>query len=194
MENPRPGGVPWDSLPEWVLVRGRFKTVIRRLKQTFVGSFESTRSDIIQEQNVKRLFFAVVVSTMVCGSVSADNWPHWRGTGGNGVANRGTKPPTTWSDTKNVKWKVRIPGRGSGSPIIWADRVYVTTAVPAEPSSRQQDQRTARGRGSSRLQNLEFKLLCFDRENGKQLWEKTATTATPHQGTHSTNGFASASP
>jgi outer membrane protein assembly factor BamB len=131
---------------------------------------------------------------MVCGSVSADNWPHWRGTGGNGVANRGTKPPTTWSDTKNVKWKVRIPGRGSGSPIIWADRVYVTTAVPAEPSSRQQDQRTALGRGSSRLQNLEFKLLCFDRENGKQLWEKTATTATPHQGTHSTNGFASASP
>lgn len=163
---------------------------------------------------MQRLFFTIMVATLVCrSSVSADNWPHWRGTGGNGVANTNAKPPTKWSDTKNVKWKVRIPGRGSGSPVIWADRVFVTTAVPADgdqaanaqqpslqggQSSRQQGQRKGgrrrKSRGSAQLQNLQFKVLCFDRTNGEKLWEQTATAAKPHQGTHSTNGFASASP
>ena len=129
----------------------------------------------------------------------ADNWPHWRGIGGNGVASNAS-PPTEWSDTKNVKWKVRIPGRGSGSPVIWEDRVFVTTAVPAagdqsEAAAANPGQgRNRGGRGGSQLQNLQFKVMCFNRKDGKLLWEKIATEALPHQETHSTNGFASASP
>ena len=130
----------------------------------------------------------------------ADNWPHWRGIGGNGVASNAS-PPTQWSDTKNVKWKVRIPGRGSGSPVIWEDRVFVTTAVPAagdQPevsAAANSGQGSNRGgRGGSQLQNLQFKVMCFNREDGKLLWEEVATEALPHQETHSTNGFASASP
>lgn len=106
----------------------------------------------------------------------ADNWPHWRGEAGNGVSST-AKPPTEWSATKNVKWKVAVPGLGSGSPVIWDDNVFVTTAV---------------GTGSGKA--LQFKLFCFDRKTGQVKWEKTAVTATPHQGTHNTNGFASASP
>lgn len=48
----------------------------------------------------------------------ADNWGHWRGASGNGVAVN-AQPPTEWSSTKNIKWKVEVPGRGSSSPIIW---------------------------------------------------------------------------
>ena len=61
--------------------------------------------------------------------VRADNWGHWRGPTGNGIALNGT-PPTQWSNTKNVKWKVEVPGRSSASPIVWEDSVFVATAVP----------------------------------------------------------------
>ncbi len=103
----------------------------------------------------------------------AENWPHWRGDHGNGVSLT-AQPPTEWSVTINVKWKVAVPGRGSGSPVIWENQVFVVSAV-----------------GSA---NREFKLFCYDRNTGALRWEQTTITATPHEGTHSTNGFASASP
>jgi len=112
----------------------------------------------------------------------ADNWGHWRGPDGNGASAQAT-PPTEWSSTKNVQWKVEVPGRGSSSPVIWENQVFVTTAVPADAREN------SRG-----LPTLEFKLLCFNRRDGKLLWQQTATVARPHQETHSTNGFASASP
>ena len=61
------------------------------------------------------------------------DWPRWRGPYETGMA-RGDAP-TTWSDTKNIKWKVVIPGRGHSSPVLWGDQIFVTTAVPigAEP-------------------------------------------------------------
>ncbi|QDU40480.1 outer membrane biogenesis protein BamB [Maioricimonas rarisocia] len=150
----------------------------------------------------------VTFACIATSDLFADNWPHWRGDSGNGVSLDAT-PPIEWSESKNVKWKVPIPGRGSGSPIIWEDRVYVATAVPtgdapraaAEPATpgvfaQQRRRRGGRrpGGGAERLVPLQFKLLCFDRDTGDLLWERTAVEATPHQGTHSTNGFASASP
>ena len=56
-------------------------------------------------------------------------WAQWRGPHANGVSPT-ANPPLEWSETKNVRWKVEIPGRGSSSPIVWGDRVFVTTAVP----------------------------------------------------------------
>ena len=61
-------------------------------------------------------------------------WPQWRGPNANGVAPLG-KPPLEWSDTKNVRWKVAIPGRGDASPIVWGDRVYVQTAIRVDRNS-----------------------------------------------------------
>lgn len=136
----------------------------------------------------------------------ADNWAHWRGPSGNGTA-PAANPPTQWSDTKNVKWKVVIPGRGSGSPVIWDDQVFVVTAVeggnaklqnspppgqrPATPGGRRSGGRRS---SAGSLKILDFKLLCFDRTSGNLVWEQMATSAKPHQATHSTNGFSSASP
>lgn len=146
-------------------------------------------------------FVCLTVALLIPGIAAAGNWSHWRGDGGNGVAADAT-PPTRWSETENVKWKVEIPGKGSGSPIIWQDRVFVVTAVPSAGAAPQatapQPQSGGRSRGgrgaAAPLRKLEFKLLCFDRATGAQRWEQTAVSATPHQGTHSTNGFASASP
>ena len=56
-------------------------------------------------------------------------WPQWRGPLMTGVAPRAT-PPLEWSETKNVRWKVAIPGKGSSTPVVWGDRIFVLTAVP----------------------------------------------------------------
>jgi hypothetical protein len=56
-------------------------------------------------------------------------WPRWRGPGGNGFA-PGADPPVTWSEEQNIRWKGPVPGRGLSTPIVWGDRVFLTTAVP----------------------------------------------------------------
>jgi outer membrane protein assembly factor BamB len=58
-----------------------------------------------------------------------ENWPLWRGPLQNGVAPE-ANPPTTWSETSNVKWKVKVPGSGQATPIIWDDRIFIQTAIP----------------------------------------------------------------
>ena len=147
-------------------------------------------------------------------SAGAQDWNQWRGPTGNG-GSADANPPTKWSHTENVKWKVAIPGRGSGSPVISGNKVFVVSAVLTEQGAKdaeaqkkaqaqnqgQDGQQGRRGgrRGRRRgpaipMVEMDFKLFCFDRSSGDKIWEKTATTATPHQGTHSTNGFASASP
>ena len=125
-----------------------------------------------------RSVLGVGLALALNGQVIAENWGHWRGHKGNGVAIEAT-PPAAFSETENVAWKVSVPGRGSGSPVVWDDRVFVVTAVEVA------------GAASGKLA---FQTLCFRRDNGELLWKRTAIEAVPHQGTHATNGFASASP
>jgi outer membrane protein assembly factor BamB len=118
--------------------------------------------------------------------------------------------PTEWSDTKNIKWKTEIPGRGHSTPIVWGDRIFLTTAIPTGPAveaSRPPEPRPDQGQGGGRGRRggpgggagaqveHRFVLLCIDRRNGKIIWEKTAKVAAPHEGYHRTYGsFASQSP
>lgn len=165
----------------------------------------------------KHILSIVLFVAMIQSPAMAGNWAHWRGPTGNSVAPN-AHPPLEWSSTKNVKWKVPIPGRGSGSPVIWGNRVFVVTAVQSGSASAQAPQRVEaprsrpqsqgdqgrRGRkggrrgggggGGGSPTKQAFKILCYDRSSGKLLWERTATETTPHQGSHATNGYASASP
>lgn len=115
-------------------------------------------------------------------SVALGNWGSWRGDQGNGASTSAT-PPTAWSVSKNVKWKIAVPGQGSGSPVIWGQKVFVVSAVTTDG-----------GVPDSSPSSLRFVLHCYDRENGKLIWQETAHQATPHEGTHGTNGFSSGSP
>ncbi len=131
---------------------------------------------------------------------SAKQWPSWRGPTHDGVSTQ-ARPPVTWSDTKNVTWKTAIPGRGSASPIVWGDRVFITTAVrtdrrgqPAAPPKQGGPRGGGRGRGESPSEIHEFLLICLDRKTGKILWQKKAVETVPHEGIHSTNTYASGSP
>src|SRR5262245_33950816 len=65
---------------------------------------------------------------------SKQNWPQWRGPLGTGVAPM-ADPPLTWSEASNVTWKVKIPGDGSATPIVWGDRIFILTAIPTDKKS-----------------------------------------------------------
>jgi outer membrane protein assembly factor BamB len=108
-------------------------------------------------------------------------WGHWRGPTGNGVALQGN-PPVEWSETKNVKWKVEIPGRGSASPVVWGDQIFVSTALAGEKAEGQ------------KLAPQKSVLLCLDRATGDVRWQQTANELVPHENHHGDHGFASASP
>ncbi len=77
--------------------------------------------------------FAIVFALHAAAATPSEearrNWPQWRGPLANGVAPE-ADPPLEWSETKNVKWKVQIPGAGSATPVVWGNRVFVLTAVP----------------------------------------------------------------
>jgi len=118
----------------------------------------------------------LLLAGFMASPVQAD-WPHWRGEGGNGVSLT-AKPPVEFGPERNLRWKTELPGRGSSSPVVVGERVFVTTGVPVE--------------GEPGL--LDFRLLCLDRETGREQWSRSCVRAMPHEGTHETNGFASASP
>ena len=139
-------------------------------------------------------------------------WGQWRGPEANGVA-RQADPPLTWSETDNVAWKVEVPGRGTASPIVWGDKVFLLTAVPVgdpvplaapEVSRRQpppEGRRRGAGRGGRRgrrgaqeVRAHRFTVLAFDRETGDVAWERVAREALPHEGYQQPNGsYASGS-
>ena len=79
------------------------------------------------------LFVAAFSAALLGGEPAADtqNWPRWRGPADNGMAVGDA--PMPWSDTKNIKWKVDIPGKGHSSPVIWGDKLFLTAAIPAGP-------------------------------------------------------------
>ena len=122
-----------------------------------------------------------------------DNWPHWRGPLATGVAPRGD-PPLLWNeaDGTNIRWKTEIPGRGHSTPIIWGDRIFLTTAIafgeplPPRPS-------TAPGNHDNLpvTQRHKFVALAVSRSSGKILWQQTLREALPHEQGHYTGSLAS---
>ncbi len=151
------------------------------------------------------LVIPVIVTGQTSQSASpAGWWPHWRGVQQTGVAPGDA--PTQWSDTSNVAWKIEIPGRGHSTPVVWGDRIFLTTAVPtgrrSEPANEGGGGRGGRGgRGGFGSQSAggneeqQFDVMAIDRLTGKTIWRQTALTATPHEGYHFQYGsFASNAP
>ena len=133
----------------------------------------------------------IAIAALLCWTVhlqAAVNdqryWAQWRGPDMTGVS-KTAKPPLEWSETKNIKWKVEIPGRGSSSPIVFGDRVYVLTAIPMGVSGEAQHQ--PRG-GLPKRGVHQYKVLALDRKTGKTVWEQVAREEEPHEASHQDNG------
>ena len=144
-----------------------------------------------------------LVSTLASGHAQPQEsqrfWAQWRGPDATGVAPFGD-PPLEWNEARNIRWKVEIPGKGSASPVVWDDRVFVLTAIPtekvAEPQRRQPSGRFGRGRGGgfhsvSPTEVQEFAILAINRDDGSVLWRRTAREEMPHEGAHPNGTWAS---
>ncbi len=131
------------------------------------------------------LLRSLLVVGLFAGPVTAANWPTWRGPDGQGHSPE-SDLPTHWSPADHVRWKAPLPDIGNSSPIVWGDRVFLTQASdrvdwPPVPN--------AGGPASARKRSL----LCFDRGNGKLLWQRD-TIYEAKESTHPSNPFCSASP
>ena len=108
---------------------------------------------------------------LLSGTLLAENWPGWRGPSGDGVSSE-KDLPTRWSKTENIAWKAPIAGEGHSSPIIWEDRVFLTTSL---------------------TEKNERRLLCLNRLDGKTLWDRVVVNSPP-ESIHSLNSRASGTP
>ncbi|HEY3323836.1 MAG TPA: PQQ-binding-like beta-propeller repeat protein [Planctomycetota bacterium] len=122
-------------------------------------------------QMIRWLVALAVMASLAQSGAQAENWPGFRGPRGDGTSLE-TQVPTTWSAAENIAWKTTIPGAGYSSPIVWEDRIFLTTAIPA---------------AKDRI------LLCFDRKTGKTLWQKTVINA-PLEPKNGENSYASSTP
>ena len=133
-----------------------------------------------------------------------DNWHQWRGPTANGVAVRGD-PPLRWSETENIAWKTELPGRGTSSPIVWGEQVFILAAVKTdresdvEPVPRPVKQPDKVAGHPVRLppaptHYYRFLVISVDKHSGKILWQRTATERVPHRGHHRDSGYACGSP
>ncbi|HLQ45385.1 MAG TPA: PQQ-binding-like beta-propeller repeat protein, partial [Planctomycetaceae bacterium] len=100
-------------------------------------------------------------------SAADGDWPQWRGPSSDGHSPE-TNVPVTW-DAQSIVWKAALPGQGQSSPVIWGDRLFLTTALES---------------GRQRV------VLCVDRTDGKIVWQQSVWTGEPEK-SHAMNGWAS---
>ena len=108
---------------------------------------------------------------LLTGTLTAQNWPGWRGPTGDGISTE-KELPTSWSPTENIGWKSTIAGDGHSSPIIWENRVFLTTSL---------------------TEKNERRLLCLNRLDGKTLWDRVVLNTRP-ESIHRLNSRASGTP
>ncbi|NOX99068.1 MAG: PQQ-binding-like beta-propeller repeat protein [Verrucomicrobia bacterium] len=133
-------------------------------------------------------------SVQAVDPVSGENWPQFRGPHARGVAESGNIP-AQWSATNNVEWKVDIPGRGWSSPIVWGDRVFLTTVINhGETEQLKKGLYFGGDRHEVSKTEHEWKVLCLSLTSGKLLWERSVHKGVPPTPIHIKNSYASETP
>src|SRR6185436_17394607 len=128
---------------------------------------------------------ALILSSLTAHAATAIvNWPQFRGPDALGVADN-SNLPDHWSTNENVAWKIEVPGRGWSCPIVWGERVFVTT-VTSEGEMEAPKKGLYFGgehidppKGAHR-----WLLLCYDLKSGRELWRQEAHRGTPPNQLH----------
>jgi outer membrane protein assembly factor BamB len=163
--------------------------------------------------------FAPLILLTAVAAPASDRWPQFRGPGGNGVAPADATLPERWSTGEAVRWSVEIPGHGWSSPIVWGDRVYLTSAISqgdfkvpspgiygndyiaelrAQGLSDEEVTRRVRERDSESSEEaaagVRWMVYALDAADGSTLWEREAHQGVPFGGRHRKNTYASETP
>lgn len=141
----------------------------------------------------------VIAALLTSADVSdpLQQWPHWRGPLANGSAPK-ADPPITWDASTNIKWKAALPGRGSATPIVWGDQVFIVTGIKTERAAEPADVLKVNPQLEKKTKApsvyYRFDVLSFDRATGKLRWRQTPTEKVPHEGHHASHSYAAGSP
>ncbi len=142
------------------------------------------------------LILLIGISWIGNPTLAQENWPQFRGTGALGVSQG--QPPTQWNieTGENVIWKAPIEGLGHSAPIVWGDKVFVTTAVSENTTKPSLVTGWVNGSGKSAADSgkWQWKIICLDRKSGKPLWSKTAKTGKPMVKRHVKASHANCTP
>ena len=157
--------------PQWYSV-----ALVRLAKGISAGT---KREVVMKKTNLPIVLMMSCVTLIGTGRIFAQDWPGWRGDG-RGISTE-KNLPLKWGENEGVKWKTPIPGTGHSSPIVWSNRVFVTTAVPEDPNVE-----TFRGGvylGGNRRKPDEseyaYRVICLDADHGKVLWSKDVARQSP---------------
>ena len=137
-----------------------------------------------------------LLTLIMCGSpaIAQTNWPQFRGADSRGVASA-AKLPDRWSATENVAWKTDIPGRGWSSPIVWGDRVFLTTVIN---SGKSEEPKKGLYFGGDRPKPSDavhqWKVICLDLKSGAVRWERQVHEGQPQTPIHLKSSYASETP
>jgi hypothetical protein len=152
---------------------------------------------------VAGVIFSILAASLACGAEEGldpmKQWGQWRGPLGTGVAPHGD-PPGDWSETKNVKWKLALPGLGHASPVVWGDVIILHSAVATENIDEDAPKPDPGAKGGRRMPIVktnkihEFVVLAVNRGDGKVLWATTVCEEAPVDPMYATGSWASGSP
>jgi outer membrane protein assembly factor BamB len=149
-----------------------------------------------------RFSAVALVFAFATGVVSAQksNWPQWRGPNGGGISSE-VGLPTEWSETKNIRWKTTISGGGHSSPIVWKNRVFLTSSIegPVVPGAKavrhiHRGEEYVHPDSVGADHSYALKLFCLDANTGRIVWQKTVYEGTVYDNRHRKNTYASSTP
>lgn len=147
------------------------------------------------KQPTYRLLLALILILLpTCLTAAIANWPQFRGPESRGVA-EGDALPDRWSATENVAWKTEIPGRGWSSPVVWGNRVFLTTAINAGATETLKKGLYFGGNRPDPPDAVhQWKVFCLDLQTGRVSWERQVHEGKPQTAIHLKNSFASETP
>lgn len=128
--------------------------------------------------------------------LSAEDWPEWRGQGGQG-ASKARDLPETWSETSAVTWRTELPGRGHSTPVLAGDRIWVTTALEKPASEAVAKEKLKANTGDQPvtvMESVSIRALCLDKASGRLLHDVELLNVKEPQWVHQLNSYASPSP
>ena len=152
---------------------------------------------MIRKPNSLLVAFGLIVATAGALGQAVNplaQWGRWRGPLATGAAPK-ADPPVEWSETKNIRWKTKLPGLGHSSPVVWGSLVFVTTA---EMTGAKKPFTGVTPDGAHNNMNPlfdhQFAVMAIDRQTGAVVWRRTVATRQPHESSHESATWASNSP
>jgi outer membrane protein assembly factor BamB len=143
------------------------------------------------------LAVTITIAASAAVSVGAENWPQWRGPGSQGVsAEKGL--PTEWAPGSNIAWKTELAGSGHSSPIVWGDRIFLTSQVEGDAIPGQRAVAHVQGENKDWVhpdsvaadRKHTLKVMAIDAKTGKPIWEQTAYEGPVYDARHRRSSFA----